>query len=264
MNDDLIRSLLPTHGEAIDPVAMARRDLVKNFPARFYKEAGVAARDGGFAVTLDGKVARTSKQTPLVFPNEALARAVAAEWAAQTGVVNPGSMPLTRLANAAYDGVAHEMAATRAEIVKYAGSDLLCYRAAGPASLVAAQSDAWTPVLDWAGDALGARFVLSEGVMFVEQPAGSIEAARALIEPVDDPLALAALASMTTLMGSVLLALAIWREFMSPEAAWRAAQVDEDFGIATWGVDAEAADRRARRWAELEAAARLLAMTAGG
>ena len=171
-------------------------------------------------------------------------------------------MPLTRLANSAIDGVSREVEAVRAEVVKYAGSDLLCYRAGDPASLVAAQAASWDPVLDWARDALGARFILSQGVMFVDQPAPAIEAVRAAVETIDCPHRLAALSSMTTLTGSVLLALAVSRGRLTAEEAWRAAHVDEDFQMGAWGEDAEALARRTRRWSDMEAASRVMRLAA--
>jgi chaperone required for assembly of F1-ATPase len=260
MREDLSKDLLPRHGEDIDPVAMARRDLVKNLPKRFYSEAGVVEVAGRFAPALDGKTTRTPARNRLALPTRALAEAVAAEWAAQVDVINPGSMPLTRLANSAIDGVSREVDAVRAEIVKYAGSDLTCYRAGEPDSLVAAQAAAWDPVLDWAREELGARFILSQGVMFVDQPATAIDAVRTAVASIDNTHELAALSSMTTLMGSALLALAVYRGRLGAEDAWRAAHVDEDFQMRSWGEDAEATGRRARRWRDMEAAARTMAL----
>ena len=126
----------------------------------------------------------------------------------------------------------------------YAGSDLLCYRAEEPEELAERQRLAFDPILAWAAETLGARFSLAAGVMHVEQPPESIEAIRSAIEDFDDPVALAALSAMTTLSGSALLALAVARGRLSPEEAWRAAHVDEDFEIERWGADAEASARR--------------------
>jgi chaperone required for assembly of F1-ATPase len=154
------------------------------------------------------------------------------------------------------------MTETRAEVLKYAGSDLLCYRAQEPESLAERQRLAFDPALAWAAEALGARFNLSAGVMHVEQPPQSIAAVRSAIEDFDDPVAVAALSAMTTLSGSALLALAVARGRLSPEEAWRAAHVDEDFEIERWGVDEEARARREARWREFEAAA--LAARASG
>ena len=79
-------------------------------------------------------------------------------------------MPLTRLANTIIDGVASNSGPVAEEVAKYLESDLVCYRADAPEGLIAAQAQHWDPVLAWTRDAHGARFVLSEGVMFVAQP----------------------------------------------------------------------------------------------
>jgi chaperone required for assembly of F1-ATPase len=163
-------------------------------------------------------------------------------------------MPLTRLLNSAIDGVAHTMAETRADIARYAGSDLLCYRAEEPDTLVARQAHAFDPVLYWAAESLGARFKVTTGVTHIAQPPEALAAIGVALDDYDDPIALAALSVMTTLTGSVLLALAVARGFLLPEAAWRTAHIDEDFQAERWGADAEAMTRRDARWREFEAA----------
>jgi chaperone required for assembly of F1-ATPase len=258
MQDDLSKSLAPSPGEGIDPIEMARRDQRKVLPKRFYKEAATREENGVHVLVLDGRPARTPGRHPLAMPTPDLAQALAAEWAAQVEFIDPMNMPLTRIAHAAIDAVVNEMPGVRAEIVKYAGSDLLFYRAGNPQALVDLQAQFWDRVLDWSREALGARFILAEGVMFVAQPEPAIEAVRQAVEAVTSPLTLAALHVMTTLTGSALLALAVLRGHLSAEEAWSAAHVDEDFQIRAWGEDAEASARRARRWIEMQAAARIV------
>ena len=251
----------------IDPVAMARRDLKKALPRRFYTSAGTApAAEGGFAVLLDGRRVRTPAKSVLVVPSEALAEALVAEWLAQGEIIEPDTMPLTRLANSALDGVAHARDETIAEVAKFAETDLVCYRAGEPATLVAAQSAAWDPVLAFARDTLQARFICADGVMYVSQPEPALAAVRRALEaeaagPAGD-LRLAALSVMTSLTGSVLLALAVSLGHLSAAAAWRAAHVDEDHQIAIWGQDADAAARREGRRRDMEAAAFVARITA--
>ena len=262
MRDDLTKDLFPTHGEAIDPVEMARRDLRKNLPKRFYKEATVEPRDGAFVLLLDGRPARTPARAALALPNLEAGKAIAAEWAAQAEIIDPATMPLTRLVNSALDGVAANMAETAAEVVKFAGSDLVCYRVAEPDSLVLAQAEAWNPVLAFARDALDARFVLAEGVMFVRQPEAALAAVEAAVatavgQGASAPLRLAALNVMTNLTGSALIALAVAKGALTAQAGWEAAHVDETFQEKAWGADSEAEARRARRWSDMEAAATL-------
>jgi chaperone required for assembly of F1-ATPase len=165
-------------------------------------------------------------------------------------------MPLTRLLNSAIDGVANTMAETRADILSYAGSDLLCYRAEEPDTLVARQAHAFDPVLRWAAESLSARLNVTTGVIHVVQPPEALAAIGAALDACDSPVGLAALSVMTTLTGSALLALAVARGFLPAEAAWRAAHIDEDFQAERWGADAEAMVRREARWREFEAAAK--------
>ena len=241
---------------------MARRDLNKTLPGRFYDEVTVQQRDGTFVLLLDGRAAKSAGRNHLALPCLAAARALADEWSAQGETIEPASMPLTRIVNSAIDGVALRLGATVDEIARYAGADLVCYRAAGPRMLIEAQAAAWDPILAFAREKLGAHFICIEGVVFIEQS----ELARAAVKEAvtrvanrgpAEPFAVAALQVMTTLTGSVLLALAVAHGAHTPAEAWVAAHVDEDFEMRAWGEDAEALQRRARQWREMEAAARL-------
>jgi chaperone required for assembly of F1-ATPase len=223
-------------------------------PKRFYKLAAVEERDGVFALTLDGRPARTPTRKPLAVSTPALGEALAAEWTAQGGEIDPSTMPITRIVNSTIDGVEPRRDEVIDDLVRYAGSDMLCYRAADPERLALAQEAAWRPVLDWVKDTHGARFTLAEGVMHVEQPAEALAAIRHAIEQVQSPFALAALHVMTTLSGSVLLALAHAQGGIDADAAWAAAHVDEIFQEGLWGEDYEAMERRRRRKADFDAA----------
>jgi chaperone required for assembly of F1-ATPase len=259
MRDDLIKDFFISPEER-DPVKSARKDARPQLPKRFYKDVAVAAEVNGFVVTLDGRKLKTPAKGDPILPSQAAAEAIAAEWRAQGDAIDPRTMPLTRLVNSALDGVARDVENVIADIVRYAGSDLVCYRAAEPEGLVAVQSEAWDPVLAFAREYLGARFICVEGVTFAEQPPRAIAAVReAVVQSTGErALAVAALHVMTTLTGSVLLALAVARRELTPEAAWEAAHLDEDFQMRVWGADVEALERRAKRFAEMRAAAQLM------
>jgi chaperone required for assembly of F1-ATPase len=239
-----------------DPSESARRNM-RARRRRFYTSADVIEREAGFDVVLDGRPIRTPARHPLAFPNKALAEAVAAEWNGQGEFIEPERMPLTRLANTIIDGVVAAPDAVAAEVAKYLGSDLLFYRADGPERLVARQKQHWDPVLKWAQEKLGARFVTGTGVMPLLQPEQALVAARAAIPR--DPWRLGAVHAVTTLTGSALLALALADGAISCDAAWAAAHVDEDWNIELWGEDTLAAERRALRYAEMQAAGKVLA-----
>jgi chaperone required for assembly of F1-ATPase len=248
--------------EAADPIAMARRDLSKTLPRRFYKEVAVQQRDGACLLLLDGRPAKSPGGNHLALPCLAAARALADEWSAQGETIDPAALPLTRIVNSAIDRVAYRRNATRDEIARYAEADLVCYRAARPTMLIEAQAAAWDPILAFAREKLGAHFICAEGVAFIEQPEPARTAVKEAIMRVANsdptgPFALAALHVMTTFTGSVLLALAVAHGAHTPAEAWVAAHVDEDFEMRAWGEDAEALRRRARQWREMEAAARL-------
>jgi chaperone required for assembly of F1-ATPase len=254
-----MRSLLTDlhQGEQANPMQAARRNMRQPLRKRFYEETSVGAADAdGFPVLLDGRPIRTPGRRSLSAPTHALAEALAGEWHAQKGEIDPALMPLTRLANTIIDGVADAREAVAAEVAKYLGSDLLLYRAPEPERLVARQAQHWDPVLNWAHAEYGARFILAEGIAFVTQPEPAIAAIQAEI-PVE-PWRLGATHSVTTLTGSALLALAVAKGKLSAEAAWAAAHVDEDWNMAQWGEDELAIQRRAFRWEEMRAAADVL------
>jgi chaperone required for assembly of F1-ATPase len=247
-----------------DPMRAAQANMRPAPVKRFYQAVEVTEQDGRFVLSLDGRGARTPGRNPLAAVSRALMLEVAAEWERQHETIEPAEMPLTRLLNSAIDGVAHTMTETRADILRYAGSDLLCYRAEEPDTLVERQAHAFDPVLRWAAESMGEPFNVATGIVHVAQPHAALAAVGAALDAYDDPVALAALSVMTTLTGSALLALAVGRGFLSAEAAWRAAHVDEDFQAERWGADAEAMARRQARWREFEAAGVALAATGAG
>ena len=233
---------------------------ISELPKRFYKTVATEDKGRGSVLTLDGKPVRTPGKAAFVLPSRALAEAVAEEWRAQGERIDPSTMPLTRLANSAIDGVAGREQAVIEDILAFAGSDLLCYRAQGPRELTSAQTKAWDSVLAWAKQALGAPLVLSEGVVHAAQPEGSLAKLKDQLEG-RDAFSLAALHVLTSLSGSALLALAVALGRLTPEEAWKAAHVDEDWQMEQWGRDTLAMERRAHRKAELEAAATVLRLT---
>jgi chaperone required for assembly of F1-ATPase len=247
---DLLEDIFSHH--PLDPTEAARRAMRPQPRRRFFHSADTAGLEGESRLLLDGRPVRTPGRRLLAAPSQALADAIATEWQAQREVIDPATMPLTRLANTIIDGVADRPAAVSREIESYLGTDLVLYRAEGPAGLRARQAEAWDPVLDWARDAFGARFVLATGLVHVAQPVHAVAAAAAAIP--GDPWPLGAVHAATTLTGSALIALALAQGALSLEAAWAAAHVDEDWNMALWGIDALAMERRAFRFAEMQAA----------
>jgi len=220
---------------------------------RFYKQVAI---DSG-RVLLDGRALKTPKDTQLVLPTAALADAVADEWRGQGDEIQPATMPLTRLANAAIDGVAPRRAEVVAEIAAFARHDHLCYRAAEPPELVRRQIEGWNPLLDWAAERLGARLKIASGIASIAQPS---ETLAALARAVDacDPFVLAGLHVATTITGSLVLGLALAQGRLEVSEAFALSRIDESYQAERWGLDSEAAARAKKLAAELDAAARFM------
>jgi chaperone required for assembly of F1-ATPase len=239
-----------------NPMEAARRSARAVQRKRFYANAGVGETDGGFTVTLDGKPIKTPSGRTVIVPVRSLAETIAAEWNAQGEFIEPLTMPVTRFANSVLQGVVDNVVAVAGDVAKYFESDLLFYRAGHPEGLVAREATHWDPVLFWARDALGAHFILAEGVMHVRQPENAVAVARAALP--GDAWEIAALHVITTLTGSALLALALFRGVIDPDQAWAAAHVDEDWNAEKWGVDEEVAARRAAKLVDFNAVTAVL------
>ena len=228
---------------------------------RFYKDTGVDEGEGGFRVLLDGKPMRTPAKATLVVPTRALADAIAAEWAGvpDKAEINAAHLPLTRLAATAIDRVVARRDEVIADTAKYAGSDLLCYRATAPESLVKLQLELWQPLLDWAAERHGARLVTAEGIGFVNQPE---EAKARLHEAVSahGDLALSALYNLTHTAGSVVIGLAVSEGRLDVAGAFAAAQMDELYQVDLWGDDPLAEKHREGVRRDIEACARFLSL----
>jgi chaperone required for assembly of F1-ATPase len=231
---------------------------------RFYKETAVDLADGGHRVLLDGRPMRTPAKAVLVVPTRALAEAIAAEWSdvPEKADINVSHLPLTRLAATGHDRVTTQRARVIDDTAKYAGSDLLCYRAGEPETLVKRQQETWQPLLDWAAERYGARLTVVEGLAFVEQPG---EAVRKLYDAVAaySDLGLSALYNLTHISGSLVVALAVAEGHLSAADAFAAAQLDELYQIERWGEDPIATKRHEGIRHDIEASARFLALLAG-
>ncbi len=240
----------------LDPNKSARQSLRAVQRKRFYTSVGVTETPNGYVVELDGRTIKTPAKRLLAAPARPIADRIAAEWDAQKEVIDPSSMPATRLANSIVDGVADRPDDVADDIAKYLGSDALFYRAEHPDTLVARQAQHWDPVVFWAAESLGAHFILAQGLMHVRQPNEAVAAARLALPT--DAWRLGALHTVTTLTGSALLALALLHRRLDSGAVWAAAHVDEDWNAETWGADDEVVIRRAARQADFDAAAAML------
>jgi len=226
-------------------------------PRRFYKTVAAVKSAAGWNVTLDGKVLRSPAKKDFNLPTESLARAIATEWDAQTEHVRPLAMPLMQLAATAIDRVGGDRARIIVELVGYAGTDLICYRAAEPPSLVEREAQAWDPLLAWLRRRYDVALVPTNGIVAVTQPPATMEALSRVLEGHDD-FALAALATLIQTAGSLVIGLAVAEGEITAEQGAHAAQLDELYQTERWGEDKEAVERRIAQLAEMVAAHRFL------
>jgi chaperone required for assembly of F1-ATPase len=224
---------------------------------RFYQSVEVAVADDGHRLLLDGRPLLTPGRRALTLPSARLAEALADEWRAQDGTIRPEGMPLTRLANTARDRMPELRAVAIDEAVAYAGTDLLCYRAAAPLALVERQQHLWQPLLDWAASAFGTRLTVTTTLLPVTQPDAALRGLRAAVEAFGD-WPLVGLHAATTTLGSLVLGLALTRGRIDAEQAVAASLLDELFEIERWGKDAETERRHDALRREVDAAALFL------
>ncbi len=231
---------------------------------RFYKTAAVVDMAGsgheqGFLIALDGKEIKTPEKRQGLSPTRALAEAICAEWNEQGDKIDPASMLMAKLQNTALDRVHTRRNDLIAELVKYAGTDLLCYRAEFPEDLARQQADLWQPLLDWVGQNHDIKLVVTTGILHVPQDSGELEKLDGFLGGLDS-FHLAAFHNITTLCGSVSIALNVLGGNISAEQAWAAAELDENYQTRQWGKDNEAIFRQENMKKELKAAIDFLAL----
>jgi chaperone required for assembly of F1-ATPase len=224
---------------------------------RFWKQARVEQVEGGWLVRLDDRPVRTPARRLCVVPVAGMADGIADEWNAQGDRIDPLSMPLTRAASTCLDRVMPETDTVRRTVAAYGGTDLVCYRAAEPAELARREARGWDPLVDWVARAFGARLEVGEGVMHIAQPPETVARLSSEVRALD-PWELTALSELTSLSGSLVLALAVLHGRVSADDGWALSRIDEQWNIEQWGEDAEAARQTSRRRADFLAAAELL------
>lgn len=224
---------------------------------RFYKVAAVAREGDGWRVTLDGRPVRSVGGRPQIVPSEALAAALAAEWADQGEEIDPASFVLRDMADHALDVVGPDRATAIATLLRYAETDTLCYRAEDGEALHERQGEVWEPLLTAAEARWDVHFERISGVIHRPQPAATLKRLEAVLQAEDD-FTLAALTTLTTLAASLVIGLAALAEDADPATLWDAANLEEDWQAELWGKDYEAEARRERRLGVFSAAVRFV------
>ncbi len=226
---------------------------------RFWTEAEAVPQDGGWAIALDGRPVRTPHRAPLVVGSMALAEAIVSEWQAQGEAINPAAMPMTGMAHAAIDLALPNPKKFAEPIAAYAVTDLLCYRDDRDTLLQAEQAAAWNPLLAWAEARFGVEFILTQGILPIDQPSATVTALRTATFAID-PWRMAALTPLVTIGGSLVAGLARIEHAFDADTLWHAVSLDELYQERRWGADAQAQAQRAAHKHDWDHAARFLAL----
>ncbi len=222
---------------------------------RFYQQVSVAGEGSGWRVLLDGKPIRTPAKAAQSVPSKALAQVMALEWSAQGEEIDPAAFIFRDMADYAIDVVGRDPAAAAADLLRYAETDTLCYRAEAGEALHDRQSEVWEPLLRAAETRWDVHFERVDGILHRPQPPATVARMAAVLAPLD-AFTLGALTTLTTLTASLVIGLAALEPEADAEALWATANLEEDWQAELWGKDGEALALRARRLAEFGAAMR--------
>ena len=242
-------------------VGRQQKDRLVELPKRFYATVGVREENGTYAVTLDNRATKTPTGKSITTANADLASLMRYEWEAQGNHIDPDTMPHVKLVNSAVEGGEEAQPALIEEVIKYAGNDLLLYRADSPRELVARQEQAWDDVLVKLARHFSVSFQPTVGILHKAQSPDMLERLKMSLAGLHY-LPATALVSITGLTGSGLLAIALREKLIDHDAAWAAAHVDEDYQISLWGEDFEASEKRKQRRTEFDAAANVIRLLA--
>jgi chaperone required for assembly of F1-ATPase len=229
---------------------------------RFYTEAAATPENTGWRVALDGRGVKTQGGRAQIAPTEALAKALAAEWAGQGEEIDPARFVLRDLADYAIDVIAADRAAVLADLLRYAETDTLCYRAEPDEPSHTRQLDLWEPLLLAAEARWQVQFERVAGIIHRPQPTATLARLEAVLAPKDD-FTLAALVTLTTLSASLVIGLGALEPDADLPLLWRASELEADWQIEQWGKDDEAELRAVRRFAAFSAAASFAGLVRG-
>lgn len=206
---------------------------------RNYKSVNVVCVNRSYSIALDDCILKTPQKVPYSLPTRELAEAMASEWRVQVDEIDFKSMPLSMIANVASDHVQLRREEVISTIIRYAMTDLLCYRTKNPAELAELQEESWQPLLDWVSSNLGIALKTTVGILPVEQNCDAINALRVKLVEYDH-FRLAALHILTGALGSIVLALAVTEFHIDVTQAFKLSQLDETYQVSRWGEDSEA------------------------
>ena len=214
---------------------------------RFYETVGVAeAGNRGWQVTLDGRGLKTVKGAPQIVPTRQLADALALEWSEQSEDIDTRRFVHRDQTDFAIDMVAIDPQSSIDQMIKYAETDTLCYRADPEEALFERQLAKWEPLLCQVEERFGLKFTRVSGVIHRDQPEQTLDSLRELLAT-KDHFTLAGMQTMTALAASLCVPLLALEDDAEPFSLWRAASLEEEWQADLWGRDPQAEERREKR-----------------
>lgn len=192
---------------------------------RFYNLVSTRKVDDGFAIQLDGKSVKTPLGQDLVAPTESLADAIVQEWVAQEEKVKPETMPLTQLLTTAIDKIRDREKITES-VMRYLDTDLVCYWANEPEVLAKRQKEIWGRWVKWFDEHFEVPLYHTTKIDAIKQDEEAHKRVWNYIEALDDYY-FTVLHVMTSLSGSVVLALAFSEGEIEPEDIFEASYLEE-------------------------------------
>ncbi|MDA0361967.1 MAG: ATPase [Proteobacteria bacterium] len=208
---------------------------------KFWSEVRVARSEvgSGFRIFLDDKPLNTPAKNPLILLSKEMANALASEWLKQVEKIDPSKMPFTRFANSSIDKVRFQMDDVVRLISDYGDSDLICYRAESPRSLIACQEMGWDPLVKWAEQELKVSVKVFKGIMHFPQSNETLNQLEKRVRLLTE-FQLAGFHDLVSLSGSLILSFALVYGHISCLDAWNLSRIDEIWQIENWGEDEDA------------------------
>jgi len=192
---------------------------------RVYTTVSTKKADEGYAIQLDGKTIKTPLGQELIAPTEALANEIVKEWAAQDEKVKPETMPLSQILITALDKI-RERAKITESCMRYLDTDLICYWTKEPEALAARQKEIWGAHVKWFEGHFEVPLYTTKKIDAIKQDEEAHKRVWNYIEALDDYY-FTVLHIMTSLSGSVILALAFVEGDMTPDDIFAASYLEE-------------------------------------
>lgn len=212
-----------------------------------------------FGILLDGKSALTPLGMPLVLPHAALAEAIAQEWVEQENEIRKYTMPLTHIACVAIDVVGHKRNDVTDDILEYADTDLVCYRAGNIPELQQLQDALLNRVIQCVTEQLGIQLAITSDLMPVAQPIINKPILKKVFSRFSE-WKLAGLISVTKSLGSLILAFALSENHITGAEAFRLSHLEEAYETECWGQDEEKSSSMLRMEQEILAVERYFSL----